>query len=225
MRARICLDSIGLRIYKILSRFYQFCCGICRTISPRFYIFRGFYRFYGGSGGSAESCGMSGGMSAIRPRALSLALAFFISGVSVAFGASELDKLPYNEDFEGVRVELLISYKIISKDNLAIKESYRVSHAMNYKGDSLQRVGECEIDASAYAIMDDMPYFITMILKREKEQVLECLLTQEVHIRERTNGRNSALSSRTTLAIPPTRVRARLENKSIILEILSKEGV
>lgn len=199
-RARICLDSIKCldsMPHRIRHKFYE--------IPHRFYG-RIFYKI---------PC----------LRALSLALALLISGISAAFGASELDKLPYNEDFEGVRVELLISYKIISKDNLAIKESYRVSHAMNYKGESLQSVGECEIDASAYAIMDDMPYFIAMIVKREKEQVLECLLAQEVHIRERTNGRNSALSSRTTLTIPPTRVRARLENKSIMLEILSKEGV
>lgn len=140
------------------------------------------------------------------------------------FGANELDKLPYHREFDGVEIELLISYKIISEDNRITKEAYRVSQVMNPKGEILQTIGMCEVDASAYAIMDDMPYFISTILKREKEQVLDCLYNHEVHIRETTSGRSNALRSRATLSIAPTRVSAKLENKSIVLKILSKEG-
>lgn len=142
---------------------------------------------------------------------------------SIAFGANTLDRLPYNEDFENAEVELLVSYKLISRDHIAQKERYQVSHVMHYKGTQADSVKECEIDASAYAIMDDMAYFITSILKQEKEQVLECLYNHEVKVRESTQGRDNALSSKVSLEIPPTRIRARLHNKSIFLKILAKE--
>lgn len=143
--------------------------------------------------------------------------------LNLALGVSKLDKMPYNEAFDSIEVELLISYKIVSQDNVAERERYRVSHVMNYRGESYRVVRECEIDASSYHIMDDMPYFITLLLKREKEQVLECLYGNEVQVREATRGRNNALSSRVSLEIPPTRVKAMLVNKSIMLKILAKE--
>lgn len=149
-----------------------------------------------------------------------IALCLFLN---LALGAPKLDEMPYNEEFDSVEVELLISYKIVSKDNIAQRERYRVSHVMNYQGESYRVVRECEIDVSPYRIMDDMPYFITLLLKREKEQVLECLYSNEVQVREATQGRNNALSSRVSLEIPPTRVRAMLMNKSIVLKILAKE--
>ncbi len=135
-----------------------------------------------------------------------------------------LDEMPYDESFEGVEVELLISYKIISKNNLIEGESYKVSHAMNYKSHKYKVLGECEIDASGYNIMDDMPYFIMFILKREKEQVLECLFAHEVLVRENTNGRDNVLSSQVKLEIAPRRIKAKLVNKSIVMYILSKEA-
>ncbi|WP_295699588.1 hypothetical protein [uncultured Helicobacter sp.] len=142
------------------------------------------------------------------------------------YGANILDEIPHNENFEDVEVEILISYKMTSRNNLAERESYSVSHVMNYQGDKNHKVaGECEIDASKYPIMDDMPYFITTILKREKEQMLECLFAHEVYVRESTAGRNNSLNSRVRLEIAPTRVRAKLVDKSIIVYILSKENV
>ena len=141
-------------------------------------------------------------------------LLIFLLCVSILNGigrANELDNIPYNESFEDVEVELLISYKMISRDNVALKELYRVSHVMNYQGEKGYKVAaQCEIDASKYPIMDDMPYFITSILKQEKEQVLECLYAYEVHIRESTSGRNNALRSRVSLEIAPTRIKAKL---------------
>lgn len=140
------------------------------------------------------------------------------------FGADKLDEIPYNQDFDSIEVELLISYKVISKDNITQGERYRVSHVMNYQGDTHHQVArECEIDVAGYRVMDDMPYFITSLLKREKEQVLECLYGHKVYVREATQGRDHTLSSKVSLEIPPTRVRAMLFNKSVILKILSKE--
>ncbi|TLE00673.1 hypothetical protein [Helicobacter japonicus] len=156
-------------------------------------------------------------------------LLIFLLCVSILNGigrANELDNIPYNESFEDVEVELLISYKMISRDNVALKELYRVSHVMNYQGEKGYKVAaQCEIDASKYPIMDDMPYFITSILKQEKEQVLECLYAYEVHIRESTSGRNNALRSRVSLEIAPTRIKAKLVDKSIMMKILSKGQV
>lgn len=150
----------------------------------------------------------------------------FLLCVGILNGANELDMIPYNESFDGVEVELLISYKMISKDNVALGERYRVSHVMNYQNaKGYQVVAECEIDASRYPIMDDMPYFITSILKQEKEQVLECFYTYQVYVRESTKGRNNALSSRVSFEIAPTRIKAKLVDKSIMLQILSKGRV
>lgn len=143
--------------------------------------------------------------------------------LNLVFGASKLDEMPYNEEFDSVEVELLISYKVVSRDNVAERERYRVSHVMNYQGESYRVAKECEIDVSHYRVMDDMPYFIASLLKQEKEQVLECLYGNEVQVREATQGRNNALSSRVSLEIPPTRVKAMLVNKSIMLKILAKE--
>lgn len=143
--------------------------------------------------------------------------------LSFALCADKLDEMPYNDKFDSVEVELLISYKVVSKDNVAERERYRVSHVMNYQGEDSKVARECEIDVSPYRIMDDMPYFIVSLLKQEKEQVLECLYSHEVQVREATQGRNNALSSRVSLEIPPTRVRAMLVNKSIMLKILAKE--
>ena len=141
-------------------------------------------------------------------------------------GVSSLDELPYEERFENAEVELLISYKVVSKDNLAQRESYRVSHVMNYQAHKGYIVTqECEIDASRYPIMDDMAYYITSIIKQEKEQVLECLLQHKVYVREDTSGRDNALQSRVRLEIAPTRVKAKLVNKSIMMYILAKEQV
>lgn len=138
-----------------------------------------------------------------------------------AFGANKLDLLPYDERLDGVEVELLISYKIISQDHLAQRERYRVSQVMQEKsGYHIAR--ECEIDASRYLIMDDMPYFISSILKQEKEQVLECLYGHEVNVRESTKGRNNTISSRVSLEIAPTRVRAKLVDKSVMMYVLAK---
>lgn len=156
-------------------------------------------------------------------RILALLLCINVS-INVLKGANALDMQPYNDNFENKEVELLISYKLISKDNLAQGERYRVSHVMNYQHQNgYEIVGECEIDASKYAIMDDMPYFITFILKREKEQVLDCLYTYEVRVRENTTSKNNTTTSRVSLEIAPTRVKAKLVNKSILLYILSKE--
>ncbi len=44
-------------------------------------------------------------------------------------------------------------------------------------------------------------------------------------MRESTAGRNNSLNSRVRLEIAPTRVRAKLVDKSIIVYILSKENV
>ncbi|MCX2717254.1 hypothetical protein OQH61_05830 [Helicobacter sp. MIT 21-1697] len=150
----------------------------------------------------------------------------FLLCIGILNGANELDNIPYDESFDGVEVELLISYKMISKDNVALGERYRVSHAMNYQGEKGYKVAaQCEIDASRYPIMDDMPYFITSILKQEKEQVLECFYTYQVYVRESTKGRNNALSSRVSFEIAPTRIKAKLVDKSIILQILAKGRV
>lgn len=146
---------------------------------------------------------------------------FMLSTWLCAFGANKLDLLPYDERFDGVEVELLISYKIVSQDNLAQRERYRVSQVMQEKS-GYHITKECEIDASRYLIMDDMPYFISSILKQEKEQVLECLYTHEINVRESTKGRNNAISSRVSLEIAPTRVRAKLVDKSIVMYILAK---
>ena len=137
--------------------------------------------------------------------------------------ADVLDRIPYNDAFDGLEVEVLISYKLVSQNHIAQKERYRVSHVMNYQGDEgYYPVKRCEIDASRYEIMDDMPYFIVSILRQEKEQVLECLYGNEVSVRESTLGKNNALTSRVSLEIPPTRARAVLSERSIILKILSK---
>ena len=153
-------------------------------------------------------------------------LFLFMVSIGSLNGANTLDTLPYNEDFEDVEVELLISYKVISRDNLAQGELYRVSHVMNYQAHKGYKVvEECEIDASRYPIMDDMAYFITSIIKQEKEQVLECLLQHKVYVREDTSGRDNALQSRVKLEVAPTRVKAKLVNKSIMMYILAKEQV
>ena len=47
------------------------------------------------------------------------------------YGANILDEIPHNENFEDVEVEILISYKMTSRNNLAERESYSVSHVMN----------------------------------------------------------------------------------------------
>ncbi len=138
-----------------------------------------------------------------------------------AFGANKLDLLPYDERFDGLEVELLISYKVVSQDNLAQRERYRVSQVMQEKS-GYHITKECEIDASRYLIMDDMPYFISSVLKQEKEQVLECLYGYEVNVRESTKGRNNAISSKVSLEIAPTRIRAKLVDKSIVMYILAK---
>lgn len=138
-----------------------------------------------------------------------------------AFGANKLDLLPYDEQFDGLEVELLISYKIVSQDNLAQRERYRVSQVMQEKS-GYHIIKECEIDASRYLIMDDMPYFISSILKQEKEQVLECLYGHEVNVRESAKGRDNAITSKVSLEIAPTRVRAKLIDKSIMMYILAK---
>lgn len=139
---------------------------------------------------------------------------------------SILDEIPYNDSFDGLEVEVLISYKLVSQNHLAQKERYRVSHVMNYQGDSrngYRVVKECEIDVSNYEIMDDMPYFIVYILRQEKEKVLDCLYSNEVNIRESASGKDNVLTSRVSLEIMPTRARAMLLDKSIMLKILSKE--
>lgn len=139
---------------------------------------------------------------------------------------SILDEIPYNDTLDGLEVEVLISYKIVSQNHLAQKERYRVSHVMNYQGNSrngYRVVKECEIDVSDYEIMDDMPYFIVYILRQEKEKVLDCLYSNEVNIRESANGKDNVLTSRVSLEIVPTRARAVLLDKSVILKILSKE--
>lgn len=149
-----------------------------------------------------------------------------ISAFAISYAANTLDEMPYEERFENIEVELLVSYKLVSKNHLAERESYTVSRVMNNQTDKAYKVvGKCEIDASRYYIMDDMPYFIAFILKQEKEQMLECLFGYEVLIRESTSGRDNTISSRTRLEIAPTRIRARLLDKNIIVHIVAKEHV
>lgn len=150
-------------------------------------------------------------------------LAFLM--LSVLNATTSLDEMPYSEELDDFSVELLISYKVIIKDNLAQGEKYSVSHALNYKGtDGFKVAKKCEIKADSYPIMDDMPYFITLILKQEKEQVLDCFFANEILVREVAQGKNNALSAKSSLEIAPTRVIAKLVNKSIMLYILAKDN-
>lgn len=138
--------------------------------------------------------------------------------------SSELDKIPYDESLENVAVEFLISYKLISKNNIAQKEKYAVSQVMNAKGSKNHIVAkECEIDVGDYLIMDDMAYFLRILLKREQEQVLDCLYGYKVGIRESTQGKNANLDSKQSLEIRPVRVLASLHNRSILLKILEQQ--
>ena len=52
--------------------------------------------------------------------------------------------------------------------------------------------------------------------------MLECLYGYEVNVRESTKGRKNAISSKVSLEIAPTRIRAKLVDKSIVMYILAK---
>ena len=47
-------------------------------------------------------------------------LLIFLLCIGILNGANELDVIPYNESFDGAEVELLISYKMESKYNVAL---------------------------------------------------------------------------------------------------------
>ena len=55
-------------------------------------------------------------------------LLIFLLCIGILNGANELDVIPYNESFDGAEVELLISYKMVSKDNVALGEQIGRAH-------------------------------------------------------------------------------------------------
>lgn len=142
---------------------------------------------------------------------------FFCTCIS-AFGASWLDELAYDEWRDGQSIEAIISYKLEIQDEVAKAERYRVSAAMNAIKNP-PKTYVCSIDVGDYDILDDMGFFILALLKREKEQVLECLYKGEVKVREYGLWREGRARNTALLEIRPTRVSAYLHNRELILRI------
>lgn len=132
-----------------------------------------------------------------------------------------LDELEYNENLDGLEIEALISYKLELVDSIPVGERYRVSEAMQHKPSKVAFA--CRIDVGDYDITDDMAFFLIALLKREKEQVLECLYQHEVVLRDESLLRDSRLQNRALLEIPAVRVRVSLSNKDVIMNVLTKE--
>ncbi|WP_394908425.1 hypothetical protein [uncultured Helicobacter sp.] len=134
------------------------------------------------------------------------------------WAAQSLDELEYDQSLDGVRVEAIISYKLELRDSIPVGERYRVSRVMRPKP-SVPAFA-CSIDVGDYDITDDMAFFIIALLKREKEQVLECLYSHEVLLRDENLWRDSAVRHYALLEIPAVRVYAHLHNKDLVLEVL-----
>ncbi len=142
-------------------------------------------------------------------------LCAFVGGL---WAVSSLDELEYDERLEGIQVEALVSYKLELRDSIPVGERYRVSRAMQHKPSEVAFV--CQIDVGDYDITDDMAFFIIALLKREKEQVLECLYSHEVLLHDENLWRDSAIRQYALLEIPAVRVRAYLHNRDLVLEVL-----
>ena len=146
-----------------------------------------------------------------------VAFVLFSAYISV-FGASWLDELAYDEWRDGQSLEAIISYKLELQDEVAKAERYRVSVAMNTPKNT-PKTYACSIDVGDYDILDDMSFFILDLLKKEQEQVLECLYKGEVKIKEYGLWREGRARSTALLEIKPTRVSAYLYNRELILRI------
>lgn len=143
---------------------------------------------------------------------------FWLLLATNVWATQSLDELEYNENFEGIEVEAIISYKLELRDSIPVGERYRVSMAMQIKPNT--SVFSCAINVGDYDITDDMAFFIIALLKREKEQVLDCLYAHEVLLRDENLWRDSAVRQRALLEIPAVRVRASLHNRDLLLQIL-----
>ncbi len=129
-----------------------------------------------------------------------------------------LDELEYDENLEGAKIEAIISYKLELRDSIPVGERYRVSRAMQHKPNEIAFV--CDVDVGEYDISDDMAFFVLALLRREKEQVLECLYSHEVLLRDENLWREGAVRHYALLEIPSVRVYASLHNRTLILEVL-----
>lgn len=147
--------------------------------------------------------------------------AFWLLFATNVWAAQSLDELEYNENFEGIEVEAIISYKLELRDSIPVGERYRVAMAMQIKPNT--PVFSCAINVGDYDITDDMAFFIIALLRQEKEQVLDCLYTHEVLLHDENLWRDSAVRERTLLEIPAVRVRASLHNRDLLLQILQNK--
>lgn len=132
--------------------------------------------------------------------------------------AVSLDELEYDENLEGAKIEAIISYKLELRDSIPVGERYRVSRAMQHKPNEIAFV--CDVDVGEYDISDDMAFFVLALLRREKEQVLECLYSHEVLLRDENLWREGVVRHYALLEIPSVRVYASLHNRTLILEVL-----
>ena len=115
-------------------------------------------------------------------------------------------------------VEVIISYKLELENEVPKAERYRVSAAMN-EAKKPAKSYECSVNVGDYDILDGMSFFILALLKREKEQVLECLYKGQMRLKEYGLWRDGRAISSSRLEIPPTRISAYLHNRELILRI------
>lgn len=146
---------------------------------------------------------------------------FWLLLAANVWAAQSLDELEYNENLEGIEVEAIVSYKLELRDSIPVGEHYRVAMAMQIKPNT--PVFSCAINVGDYDITDDMAFFIIALLRREKEQVLDCLYAHEVLLHDENLWRDSAVRERTLLEIPAVRVRASLYNRDLLLQILQNK--
>ncbi|CBG40137.1 Putative periplasmic protein [Helicobacter mustelae 12198] len=122
--------------------------------------------------------------------------------------------------------DYVISYQFLLKNEVPQGEKYNLSVPVSaMRGRVLDYT--CEIDVNVTEDVEQPGLFsalLSYLLRQHKDDVLECLYKSGVKLREDSAGDKNAIQNKILFTLPPTWVRASLQNGYLILKIFKEKS-
>lgn len=119
----------------------------------------------------------------------------------------------------------VISYKFSMKNEHPIGEKYSISVPMTQKSTKISY--SCEIDARADDFDDDTLSTIDalkLLLHARKDDVILCLQKAGAEVKSHEFRKNAMARTDVRFAVGPSRVKARVENGFLMLDVLDPKN-
>ena len=124
------------------------------------------------------------------------------------------EQLPYRKDF-------IISYQLLIQNEVPTGDKYDISEPLVKK--NLQMSYECEIDVGLEhddEIPEVLDILLKILLKQNKDRVLECLYKSGVKVRDDGVSQKNMSQNKVLFTLPPTYIRAGIEDGYLKLWVL-----